>query len=217
MLNAALYLFYYQRFVITHDEVYELGFCVGNFIRGFAVVDPDGGGDVVVFAQGVDDVDSGLDLAGAVDVGIGYALDHAVAGFFDAAIDEGVEHPELDETEFAVDPGFNQIHSAAGIGIHGKLLFFEVAYLGGKGFFKGQEFVDTGFSAGYHIEMSQGDLKVVDFGLELGFLLFEGFEVELRSFEDLQFEVCDLLAYFDSLWGRIKVRFGGRCGGFGFA
>ena len=65
--------------------------------------------------------------------------------------------------------------------------------------------------------MAQGDLKVVDLRLELGFLLFERFEVELRSFEDLQFKFCDLLADFDSLWSKIKVRFGGRCGGFGFA
>ena len=188
-----------------------------NFIRGFAVIDPDGSGDVVVFAQGVDDVDTGLDLAGAVDVGIGDALDHAIAGFFYATVDEGVEHPEFDETEFAVDPGFDHIHAGAAVGIHGEFLLFEIADLGGEGFFKGQEFVDTGFAALDHIEMSQGDLKVVDFGLELGFLLFEGFEVELRSFEDLQFKFCNLLADFDSLWSRIKVRFGRRYGGFGFA
>ena len=129
MLNVELCLFDYQGFVGADDKVYELGFGVWDVIRGFAVVDPDGGGDVVVFAQGVDDVDAGLDLAGAVDIGIGYALDHAITGFFDAAVDEGVEHTKLHETEFAVHPGFNQIHSGAGIGIHGKFLLFEIADL----------------------------------------------------------------------------------------
>ena len=100
-----------------------------NFIRGFAVVDPDGGGDTIMFAEGVDDVDAGLDLAGAVDVGIGYALDHAVAGFLNASIDQCIEHPEFNQAEFAVHPGFNQIHPGAGIGIHGEFLLFEVADL----------------------------------------------------------------------------------------
>ena len=129
MVNVELCLFDYQGFVGADDKVYELGFGVWDVIRGFAIVDPDGGSDVVVFAQGVDDVDTGLDLAGAVDVGIGDALDHAVAGFFDAAINEGVEHPEFNQDEFAVHPGFNQIHSGAGIGIHGEFLLFEVADL----------------------------------------------------------------------------------------
>ena len=102
---------------------------MGNIICGFAVVDPDGGGDVVVFAQGVDDVDTGLDLAGAVDVGIGDALDHAVAGFLNASIDQCIEHPEFNQAEFAVHPGFNQIHTGAGIGIHGEFLLFEIADL----------------------------------------------------------------------------------------
>ena len=216
MLNVELCLFDYQGFVGADDKVYKLGFGVGDGVCGFAVVDPDGGGDAVVFTQGVDNVDASPDLAGAVDVGIGDALDHAIAGFFYATVDEGVEHPEFDETEFAVDPGFDHIHAGAAVGIHGEFLLFEIADLGGEGFFKGQEFVDTGFAALDHIEMSQGDLKVVDLRLEPGFLLFEGFEVELRSFEDLQLKFCYLLTDFDALRDGIGIRVQGSWQSFGF-
>ena len=145
----------------------------GNFVCGFAVVDPDGGGYIIVFAEGVDNVDAGLDLAGAVDIGIGNSADQAIAGFFDAAVDEGVEHPELDQAEFAVHPGFNEIHAAAGVGIHGELLFFEIADLGGQGFFGGHQFIDPGFTPFDHILVAQDHLEAIDFGLQSGLLQFE--------------------------------------------
>ena len=165
-MNVEVYLFYYQSFIITYYEVYELGFGVWNFIRGFAVVDPDGGGYFIVFAEGVDNVDASLDLAGAVDIGIGNSADHAITTFLNATIDEGIEHPELNQAEFAVYPGFNEIHAGAGVGIHGEFLLFEIADLGGQGFFGRHQFMDSGFTPFDHILMAQDYLKAIDFGLQ---------------------------------------------------
>jgi len=180
-----------QGFFGCDGEVYDLGWDVGEVVDGFTVVDEDGGGDVILEGEGIDNIEAGLDLAGGVDVGVGDAVDEAFAGFFDAAVDEGIEHAEPDEAEAAVDPGFDEGTMGSAIGFDGEFDPFEFADLRSQGLFLGQELMQPLVAAFDNLAVAELLLQFIDFGLEAGFLLQDLRRIGFGDVADEGFEFAD--------------------------